>query len=288
MTATSLGRRRRPLPFLTGRVSKAVVLAMLFLLFVSPLLSVALSSLKTPAEAAQTPPTYFPSSVSFDNYSGLDIGGDGIWRYVFNSAFVSVGTVALTLVVATLAAYGFSRLPFRGSNLLLGAMLGAMMVPFQVILTPLFLVTRAIHLDNSLVGLILVYATFQLPFSMFLLKNSFDAIPPEIYEAVEMDGAGRIRSLVTMLPLVLPGLVTTALFAFFAAWNEFIAALVLLSDQGNFTLPILLTTLVNGQMGSIDWGVLQSGVVLTIVPCAVIFIVLQRHYVAGLVAGSVK
>jgi multiple sugar transport system permease protein len=284
---TAIRRRGRALR-LTGGAAKAIVLVMLMLLFVSPLVSVALSSLKTPAEASQTPPSYLPSVISFENYLGLGIGSDGVWHYVLNSLIVTLGTVALTVVVSLLAAYGFSRSPFPGSGLLFAAMLAAIMVPFQVILTPLFLVTRALHVDNSLFGLVLVYTTFQLPFSIFLLKNSFDAIPGELFEAAEMDGAGRIRTLVTMLPLVMPGLVTTALFAFFAAWNEFIAALVLLSDQGNFTLPILLTTLVNGQMGSIDWGVLQSGVVLTIIPCAVIFLILQRHYVSGLVAGSIK
>lgn len=271
-----------------GRGARVLVAAMLAFLFAVPLVLVASASLKTGAEASQSPPTYFPTEISFENFTRLDIGGSGIWHYLGNSLLVTAGTVALTLLVATLAAYGFSRLPFFGSGALLLLMMGAIMVPFQVILTPLFVVMRTLALDNSLFGLVLVYTTFQLPFSMFLLKNSFDAIPEEVFEAAQLDGAGDVRSLVTALPLVKPGIITAGLFAFFAAWNEFIAALILIGEQSKFTLPILLTTLTSGQMGSIDWGVLQAGVVLTIIPCAVIFLVLQRHYVSGLVAGSVK
>jgi multiple sugar transport system permease protein len=271
-----------------GVWSRTIIAAMIGLLFFLPLVSVVLSSLKTGREASQSPPTLIPTQLSLQNYTGLGIAGESIWHYLGNSLVVTLGTVALTLLVATLAAYGFSRFPFPGSGLLLGVMLGAIMIPFQVILTPLYVVMHALGIDNSLFGLVLVYATFQLPFSMFLLKNAFDAIPPELFEAASVDGAGRLRTLRTMLPLLTPGLVTTALFAFFAAWNEFIAALILLADQDKFTLPILLTTLVNGEMGSINWGVLQSGVVLTILPCAVIFLILQRYYVSGLVAGSVK
>lgn len=270
------------------RATWYVVSAMVALLFLLPLVAVLLSSVKSPAEASQSPPTYVPRNVSFENYTSLDIGGSGIWSYLVNSALVSLGTVAGTVVVATLGAFGLSRYPFWGSKALLVAILAAIMVPFQVLVTPLYVVLGTIGLDNSLVGLALVYVTFQLPFSMFLMRNSFDAVPQSIYEAAAVDGASRLGVLRLVLPLVAPGLATCALFAFFAAWNEFIAALILLSDQEKFTLPIMLTTLVTGELGSVDWGVLQAGVVLTIVPCVVIFLALQRHYVRGLTAGAVK
>lgn len=271
-----------------GRGVRLVVAAMVAVLFAVPMVSVVASSLKTNAEASAVPPTFWPTRISWENFTSLQIGGTSVWHYLGNSLLVSVGTVVLTALVATPAAYGFSRLPFRGSGVLLGAMLAAIMVPFQILLTPLFVVVRTLGLDDSLLGLVLVYATFQLPFSMMLLKTSFDALPDELFEAVQLDGAGDLRALRAMLPLVRPAVATTALFAFFAAWNEFIAALILLGSQSKFTLPIMLTTLTSGQLGSIDWGVLQAGVVLTIVPCAVIFLLLQRHYVSGLVAGAVK
>ncbi len=276
----------------TGRAAAAstryLVAGMVAVLFAVPLVSVVASSLKTRAEASAVPPTYWPTTISWENFTGLQIGGTGVWHYVANSAAVSLGTVALTLLVAVPAAYGFARLPFAGSRLLFGVMLGAIMVPFQILLTPLYVVVRTLGVADSLLGLVLVYTTFQLPFSMLLLSASFRGVPDEVFEAFQLDGAGDARTLLSTVPLIRPAVATTALFAFFAAWNEFIAALILLGSQSRFTLPILLTTLTSGQMGSIDWGVLQAGVVLTIVPCAVVFLALQRHYASGLMAGAGK
>jgi multiple sugar transport system permease protein len=261
---------------------------MILLVFATPLLLVLLSSFKTPAEAMQSPPTFLPQEVSLENYLGLEVGGHDIWHYLLNTVVVTAGTVALTLVVATPAAYGFSKHSFPGSRLMLGAMLGAIIIPFQVLLTPLFLVLKGVGLNNSLLGLVLVYTTFQLPFSIYLLKTSFDAVPNSIIEAAHIDGAGNFRCFWTMLPLAKAAVATVAIFAFSAAWNEFIAALILLGDQSKFTMPILLTTLTSGHMGSIDWGVLQAGVVLTIVPCTAVFVLLQKYYASGLTAGAVK
>jgi multiple sugar transport system permease protein len=266
--------------------AKSLLALLIGVLFVSPLISVALSSLKTPREAEQTPPTYFPSQISVENYTSLQIGGAGVAQYLSNSLVVTIGTIVLTVLLATLAAYGFSRFPFPGSGLLFVLILTSIMVPFQVLLTPLFVVVRTLHIDNSLPGLILIYSTFQLPFSIFVLRNSIDSVPPDLFEAAEVDGAGYLQTMRMMLPLIQPGIATAALFAFFAAWNEFIGALILLGEQHKFTLPIMLTTLVNGQMGSINWGLLQAGVVVTIAPCAAIFLILQRHFVRGLVAGA--
>jgi multiple sugar transport system permease protein len=162
------------------------------------------------------------------------------------------------------------------------------MVPFQVIVTPLFIVLQSVGLASSLFGLVLVITTFQLPFAVFVMRNAFDSIPTEIWEAAEMDGAGPLRSLWAMLPLLAPGLLTAGLFAFFSAWNDFFGALILLSDQSQFTLPVVLTSLINGARGSVNWGLLQSGVVVSIAPCIVIFLVLQRQYVSGLMSGAVK
>jgi multiple sugar transport system permease protein len=220
------------------------------------------------------------------NYTALGISDIGVGQSIINSAVVAIATVVLTVVIALLAAYGFHVYPFRGSNVVFVLMLAAIMVPFQVLLTPLYVVLQKVQLTNSLAGLIIVVTTFQLPFATFVLRNSFAGIPTELYEAASVDGAGMWNTLRMMLPLLVPGLITAALFAFFAAWNEFFAALILLSDQTKFTLPVILTTLVNGARGSVDWGLLQSGVVVTIVPCLVIFIALQRYYVRGLIAGS--
>jgi multiple sugar transport system permease protein len=271
-----------------GRMGWGVVVAMIAILFASPIVAVLLGSLKSPSEAAQAPPTYVPATPTPANYLELWSSSAGLAQSITNSAVVAVSVVVLTVLIALLAAYGFERFPFPGSEVVFVLMLAAIMVPFQVLVTPLFVVLLRLGLTNSLLGLIVVVTTFQLPFATFVIRNSFASIPRELYEAASVDGAGLWSALRMLLPLLRPGLVTAGLFAFFAAWNEFFAALILLADQDKFTLPVILTTLVNGARGSVDWGLLQSGVVVTILPCVVIFVVLQKYYVSGLVAGSGK
>ena len=260
-------------------------------LFVFPLYLTVAQSLKSPAEAAASPPTLFPHQLSIQNY--LNLNGQGgslsIGEHVLNSLLVALGTSLGTAILATLAGYGFARLRFPGSGLLFLAMLAAFMIPFQAVITPLYVVLQAIGLSNSLVGLTLVYITFQLPFGLFLMRNSFGALPADLEESAQLDGCSVLGTLWrVMLPLAVPGVVTTALFSFFASWNEFFAALILITDQSRFTLPVTLSILQTGQLGTIDWGVLEAGVVLSAVPCLVLFLLLQRYYVGGLLSGAVK
>jgi multiple sugar transport system permease protein len=163
------------------------------------------------------------------------------------------------------------------------------MIPFQSILTPIFLILTRLGLQNTLTGLSLVYVTLQLPFAIFMMRNSFDAVPLEIEEAARIDGANSLQLLNrVMLPLVWPGVVTVALFAFLNSWNEFLGALVLTTDQSKFTLPVMMTAVQSGRFGAIDWGAVQAGVTVMMAPCLVLFLLLQRFYIRGLTAGAVK
>ncbi len=262
---------------------------LLAIFFIFPLAWSFLTSLKPAIEASAVPPTGLPSSISWENYAKLNNYGVGIIRYVANSVIVTLGTVLGSLLLSTVGGYGFSRFSFPGKNILFVTILAALMIPFQSILTPLFLILHQIGLQNTLLGLILVYITFQLPFGVFMMRNAFDAVPREIEEAALLDGCSAISLLYRiMLPMILPGMVTVGLFAFFGAWNEFLAALIFLSDSENFTLPILLLNVRSGLYGSIDWGALQAGVTLTMLPCVVIFLLLQRYYVRGLLGGAIK
>lgn len=289
MTAFKVPQLRvQPAARRAGAAAWLTVGTMVAILFVSPLIAVALGSLKSPTEAALVPPTLWPQAPTFDNYVRLWTSDVGVDKAILNSVGVASGVVLITVVVSLLAAYGLERFPFRGSETLFMIMLAAIMVPFQVLVSPLFVVLNRLGLTNSLFGVVLVIATFQLPFATFIIRNSYAAIPKDIFEAAAMDGSDLWRTMRLTIPLVRAGLITGALFAFFAAWNEFFAALILLSDQDKFTLPVVLTTLINGARGSVDWGLLQTGVVITIVPCLVIFTVLQRYYVSGMVAGSGK
>lgn len=261
----------------------------LAILFLFPIVWSTLTSLKPPAEASATPPTYLPSRITFDNYIKLNKYGAGIARYIFNSAGVALMTVFGTIILSTLAGYGFSRFRFPGRNVLFVLVLAALMIPFQSILTPLFLLMSAVKLQNTLIGLALVYITFQLPFGVFMMRNTFDTVPREIEEAALLDGASTWQMLTqVMLVLVRPGIITVAVYAFLNAWNEFIAALIIMTQESNFTLPIMLTSVRSGYYGAIDWGALQSGITVTILPCIVLFLFLQRYYMQGLMGGAVK
>jgi multiple sugar transport system permease protein len=273
--------RRRTLAGGTWYVAAACVA----LLFASPLLFGLLDSLKSPAEAVQIPPSYFPNHPTLGNYTSLSVGGLGIDHFLLNSLLVSAATVVGTVIIAGLAAFGFARYPFPGSRAVFLVMLAAIMVPFQVLMVPMYTVLNRLSLTNSLLGVVLVLTTFQLPFATFVIQNSFSAIPEELWEAAAVDGAGVWRSVRLALPLARAGMITAGLFAFFTAWNEFFIVLILLSDEPKYTMPVALTTLLTGTLGSIHWGILDASVVITALPCLVLYAVLQRHFVHGVMAG---
>ena len=282
--STSSRMRRR-----AGLFALYVVCVLLAILFLFPVFWSTLTSVKPPAEASAVPPTYWPSTFTFDNYLKLNKYGAGILRYVYNSASVALITVFGTILLSTLAGYGFSRFHFPAKNVLFIMVLAALMIPFQSILTPLFLLMSAVKMQNTLLGLALVYITFQLPFGVFMMRNSFDAVPREIEEAALLDGCSTWKMLTTvMFVLVRPGIITVAVYAFLNAWNEFLAALIIMTQEVNFTLPIMLTSVRSGYYGAIDWGALQAGITVTILPCIILFLFLQRYYLQGLMGGAVK
>ena len=280
----------------TGRARSAIagtgyhlfsgVLAAIFLI---PILWAVLNSLKPAAEANSSPPTLFPHSISFENYRKLATYGEGIGTYLWNSIGLSSMVVIGTVIITVLAGYGFARFQFRGKNLLFGTTLLILMVPYATILIPLFIVLGRLGLTNSVFGLALVLIMFQLPFGVFLMRNSFESIPRELEEAAMVDGCGPFGALrYVSLRLVMPGVVTVALFSFIASWNEFLGPLIFLNDGSQYTLPIMLVNLSIGQYGAVDYGAIQAGVVITIVPVLLLYLFLQRFYVSGLVNGALR
>ncbi len=164
-----------------------------------------------------------------------------------------------------------------------------MMIPYQALLTPLYLDFARFGLVNSRLGLAIVHTLLQLPFSVYLMRNSFESIPREIEEAAMIDGCSAWRRLMyVFLPLAFPALVTVALFAFLASWNEFLGALIFMNREFSFTLPILLVSVRTGDHGAVDWGALQASIVISIVPCLIVYLALQRYYITGLLSGAVK
>lgn len=233
------------------------------------------------------------SQITWDNIVQLSTetsSGLSIIQGLKNSAIVALTATTTTVVVATLAGYAFAKLPFRGSNAIFFIVLVTFMIPFQAIITPLYLVLNDIGLSNNLIGVGLVLATFNLPLGTFLMRNSFAAVPSALGEAAEIDGASPLGAMWrVMLPIAIPGVISTTLLTFFSAWNDFFAALILITDQSKYTLPVSISILqAEGGGFSVDFGLMQTGVAITVLPCIVLYLVLQKYYIAGLLGGALK
>jgi multiple sugar transport system permease protein len=254
-----------------------VVVTLLVVFFIGPMLWVAFGSIRD------------GDRISGTNYHRLVTYGAGLWTYLANTGVVVLITVVGSVAISILAGYAFARIKFPGSNVLFVGILAILMVPHTSLLIPLYIWLARIGLGNSLVGVALVMVMYQMPFSVFMMRNSFAGVPRELEEAALIDGCRPFGALIrVVLPAVAPGLVTVALFAFLASWNEFVTPLILLNDGHRYTLPLALVNLVQGDWGSVDFGALQAGVVISAAPCVLLFFLLQRAFVSGFTNGAVK
>ncbi|MCJ1705249.1 MULTISPECIES: carbohydrate ABC transporter permease [Rathayibacter] len=287
--AAPVPARRRSTPAARLRTVLYVVLGTLVsVAFVAPVAWSILRSFQPGAQIVAPAAEQSFSNLTLDNYTGL-LGSIGAGTYIVNSLIIALGTAVLSVVVTTLAAYALVLFPFRGSNVAFGLILLTMMVPFQAVLTPLFLEMNALGLTDTHLGIILFYLTFNLPFGVFLMRNSFAQIPREVTEAARIDGAGPFRILFSVLrPMIVPGVATVFLFAFLGAWSDFLGALTFLTRQDLFTLPVAIQNISSGAFGQTDFGYVIAGAVLLMIPCLLLYAAIQKYYVRGLVAGAVK
>ena len=243
-------------------------------------------SLKSKAGMFEYPPTWVPRNGSAANYWFVLTQSQVPW-YLWNSLVVAAFASAATLAVAVPAAYVLSRDRFRGRTPLLAALLVVQMVSPVILLVPIYGIIERLGLIDTRAGLILVYAAMQLPFTVWVLKNFFDAVPASIFEAARLDGATRVRTFWSIvLPIVTPGLGATAVFNLAAYWSEFCLALVLLDSQARYTMPLGLFSFQSGY--DTDWHLLAAASFIALVPVIAVFVLLQRYFVAGLTAGAVK
>lgn len=271
--------------YLVGAMCIAISVVMLM-----PLILSVLASVKTTEEAAAVPPLYAPSTLSFSSYERLWSFRDGLPQYLANSFGTALLTIAFTLGVTVPAGYALARFPVPAKELLFVFLLLALIIPYQALLTPIFLMFAKLRLTNTLIGLAVIHTTIQLPFSLYIMRNSFEAVPRELEEAAVVDGGNSWQVLTRIyLPTVMPAVITATLFAFITSWNEFLGALVMLNKDSSYTLPLVLAAArtVN-VLGGTDWGMLQAGVTISIIPCVAIYLLLQRYYVSGLLSGAVK
>ena len=274
-------------------VCSLLIGTLLAMLFLFPMLYILLRSFLPTSADVDGVGLASLQDLTLENYAVILEPTVGLTLYARNSAIIALGVALGVGVVATLAGYALSRIRFRYSSLVFVVLLAPLVVPYQGLLTPLSIILGALGLLDSITGVVLVLITLQLPFSVFVMRNTFDGIPSELEEAAALDGAGTLQLLRrVMIPLALPGIVTIALFGFMAGWNDLLSSIVFLSSQEKYTLPIALTDITTSfqipGIQIIDPGLLTATACVAIAPVVVIFLALQRHYTEGLIGGAIK
>lgn len=263
----------------------ALLCYLVFLAF--PFLWLISTAFKPARELGSLHPTWIPDSPTLENFRQA-FDEQPLLRAAGNSLTVALSAALIAVVIATPMAYVMARQRSRLAKAATGWVVISQAFPFVLVIIPLFLVLKNLQLINSLVGLIMVYVVWSLPFALWMLVGYVRAVPAELEEAAAVDGAGRLRTLVSVTaPLLAPGIVATAMFAFITAWNEFFFALVLLKSPEKQTLPVILTHFL-GAEGVADLGPLAAAAFLATIPSLVIFAIIQRRITGGMLAGAVK
>lgn len=276
---------RRTRPFARPLQYLALLGYMVFLGF--PLLFLLSTSLKTPQELQSGDPSFFPTTLNWDNF-GNAITKANLLQAAGNSLYVAALTTVIVTLISLPAAYALARFKTKLRGAATGWILLSQVFPFILIVIPAFLVLKQVGLVNNPLGLVLIYTVWCLPFALWMLRGYVAAIPVDLEEAGAIDGAGRFRVLRSIvLPLLAPGLVATSMFTFISSWNEFFFALVLIQDPGLQTLPLTLARFV-GAEGQVQLGQLAAASLLATIPSLVFFLIIQRRLTSGLMSGAVK
>jgi N,N'-diacetylchitobiose transport system permease protein len=259
----------------------------LFLVIAFPVYWMVASSFKPQEELDGLTPTWLPLHPTLSHFSDA-IHRPFFWDGVKNSLIVVSVTVALSMVLAFLAAVALAKFRFTGRKAFIILIIGIQMLPQAGLIIPLYVVLARYHQVNALSGVIVTYMTFVLPFSVWTLRGFLLGIPKELEEAAMVDGSSRLGSFARiLLPLVAPGLVATSIFAFITTWNEYIFARILLNDQGKQTATVWLSYF-TGTSRNTDWGGLMAGSTLIAIPVIIFFLLVQRKIAFGLTAGAVR
>jgi ABC-type glycerol-3-phosphate transport system permease component len=269
-----------------GGVVGAVVVGFFVLWTLAPLYWMLATSFKDVLEASRPSPTLWPAQATAQNYLGLVTGNIPFPVFLLNSAVTSLGAAVATTILATLAAYSFSRGRYRLRGPLMYVVLATQMLPLVVLLIPLYLLFLRLGLLDTYQGVVLGYSCFTLPFGAWMMKGFIDAVPREIEDAAYIDGASPAVVLVRIVtPMVVPGLLTTATFTFMNAWNNLLFPLTFTTSMERRTLPAGLLLSFTGVFKT-DWGGMMAASVVTTLPLAIGFLFLQRALVRGLTAGG--
>ena len=261
------------------------LLAAIALIMLIPLLWLISTALKSPSENIfQFPPQFFPTQPTFDNFIR-------VWQtnpfaqYLFNSTLVAGLTVILNLLFCALAAYPLARLEFKGRNIIFAIIVSTIMIPFQIVMIPLYILTVQLGLKNSYLGII--FPSLASAFGIFLLRQAFQGVPKELEEAARMDGCSELGIWwCVMLPAIRPALVTLAIFTFIGSWSDFLWPLIVIDQPEYYTLPLGVARLAG--TFSLDWRLIAAGSVISIAPILILFIILQKYIVPSDLGSGVK
>ncbi|AZM57973.1 sugar ABC transporter permease [Streptomyces sp. WAC 01529] len=269
------------------RAAQYVALAAYLVFLAFPFLWLISTAFKPARELGSLHPTWIPEDPTLENFRQA-FDEQPLLRAAGNSLIAAVSAALIAVVIATPMAYVMARHRTRLAKAATGWVVVSQAFPFVLIIIPLFLILKNLHLINSLPGLILVYVVWSLPFALWMLVGYVRAVPAELEEAAAVDGASKVRTFVSVVaPLLAPGVVATAMFALITAWNEFFFALVLLKTPEKQTLPVILNRFI-GAEGVADLGPLAAAAFLATIPSLVIFALIQRRITGGMLAGAVK
>ncbi|MBT3534119.1 MAG: carbohydrate ABC transporter permease [Rhodospirillaceae bacterium] len=265
------------------------------LIYFFPVLWIIMTAFKTRTDALATPPKFI-FTPTLDNFvsvfwrvsqQGNEAISTGFGLYFFNSVFVAASGVLLALIIGTLAAYGFSRYPLKGNDTYLFVILTTRMLPPIIVIIPIFLMFRLTGMSGSYYGVILLYAAFNLPFSIWMMKSFFDELSGDVEDAARLDGSSERGVFFRIcLPQLKAGLAATAVFALILTWNEFLFAL-LLTGSDTRTVPVAMARTIGGELG-VDWGLLAAIITLFLIPVFGVTYLLQNHLLRGVTFGTIK
>jgi multiple sugar transport system permease protein len=254
-------------------------------LVVIPFVWMVISSFKPEAEVRSVPPTWWPETVTTENYQQLFTQLD-FPRFFMNSAIVAVVTAAGNMVFCSMLGYALAKLQFPGKRIVFGLVLGTLMIPGVVTFIPLFVLATNIGLANSLPGMILPFLAG--PFGVFLMRQYILSLPDELIQAARVDGAGELRIFFSVImPLCGPAIATLGVLTFLTSWNNFLWPLVIATDESTYTLPVALALYAVGQNAT-KYGLLLAGSVVVVLPVLVVFLVLQRRIMQGVAMTGIK
>ena len=296
-TGTAAGPRPARRPIRPRRVLRAAFLylgmAIAIVVVVAPFAWLLFSSVALPVDLLRRPLSWIPTGVSFDRFLQLTVGSSpddtalGFRSAFVNSTIIASSVTILSMVVGTLAAYAFARMRFPGRSWLILAFMATYMLPPIAIILPLYQIMSMLHLRDTQAGLVLIYASFVTPFVIWIMRGYIQSISSELDDAARVDGCSRLGALWRVIvPVAMPGLLSTALLAFLLAWDEFFYALIMTQTNAAKTLPVAINDFI-GRHG-LDFGLLAAGGIIAAIPPLLIAFAFQRYIVAGLTAGSVK